>query len=115
MNLIRKDIHRLKNELIQQMIEFLSDECIEPGVRIPIGRVVRDFRFNDGKERGQHTDDHGQRLSTKSVEYLLRQADDIFEEEFHVIDGEGKTYWVLTPLKPDKSVEAAGAGQEAAS
>ena len=107
MNLIRKDVLRLKKVLIQRLIAFLSDEGIEPGDHISIPRISQAFWFNDGRELDQHADDHGQGLSEESVEYLFRQADGTFEEQFQVVKGTGKTYWVMKPLKARSTVREA--------
>ena len=103
MNLIRKDVLRLKKELIKQLIEFLLNEGIKPGEPIPISRIPQKYWFDDGKEWGQHTVDHGQLLSEKNAEYLFRQADDIFEEESYVVKGQIKICWAMKPAKSTES------------
>jgi hypothetical protein len=97
MNLIRKDVIRLRKILAQQLVEFLDIECVEPNKRIPVGNILRDFRFDDEKEQGKHTVEHGQGLSIGDIDYLFRQSDDIFEEKFKTTDNGVKSYWVIKP------------------
>jgi hypothetical protein len=97
MNLIRKEVIRLRKILAQQLVQFLDDECVEPNKRIPVENIVRDFRFDDEKEQGKHTVEHGRGLSEGDVDYLFRQSDEIFEEKFKNTDNGAEPYWVMKP------------------
>lgn len=95
MNLNREDVLRLKDELIKELLKFLSDEDIQSGEPIRITHVSQEFWFSDGKAEGEHTPDHGQQLSVENVEYLFRQADHIFEKQDTEEDRELKSQWVM--------------------
>jgi hypothetical protein len=78
----------LKDEIIKQLVEIVPSGPMDGITAITISR---EFRFDDGKEPGKHTKEHAQSLSVKSVEYLLRQADNIFSE---MIDEKtGAPFW----------------------
>jgi hypothetical protein len=73
-----KTVTKLKKKITEQLADLIRFELDN---HTTAGNIAYEFKFDDGKEQGQHTKEHGQGLTTKSVKYLLIWADDIFEEQ----------------------------------
>jgi hypothetical protein len=82
-----KTVTKLKKKITEQLADLIRFELDN---HTTAGNIAYEFKFDDGKEQGQHTKEqgqhtkeHGQGLTTKSVKYLLIWADDIFEEQIN--------------------------------
>jgi hypothetical protein len=76
MKLKPKFIRDNQAELTNQLYDFILDHEEDRTSR----QIADEFFFNDGNAAGEHTKEHGQGLSAKDIEYLLRQLDTVFEQ-----------------------------------
>ena len=73
-----KTATKLRKQIIEQLVELVRSELDN---HTTAGTIAYEFTFDDGNEPGQHTEEHGRGITTKSVQYLLMQPNDIFEEQ----------------------------------
>ena len=101
--MLQKSVEKLKKELTSQIRQqwdtFPHMEHPDPPegrMLVRAEKIADYFEYDDNKEKGQHTPEHGQLLSARQVRWLLTQADDIFEK--HVV--KGKERWLLRDAEP---------------
>lgn len=95
--MIQKTVEKLKKELTAQIRDQWQDFPAKEKPEPPYGRmlvlaetITASFEYDDHKEPGHHTPEHGQSLRPHQVRWLLNQADDIFEK--HTLNDKERWY-----------------------